>query len=142
MQVGKEIRWQRFEAELRNSLADGVQLEQRLAERALSNSRRRKVAASAAITPRVTIHEDASVRATVFEVCAPDSVGLLHRLTCIFARYGLDIVHAKVLTLGDDVVDTFYVTGSDGDAIVEPLAVLDVKAELERALGEESGGVC
>ncbi len=131
---GKEIRWQRFESELLKSLADGHQLEKRLAERAATSSRRRRVAPSAALTPRVTIHGDASERATVFEVCAPDSVGLLHRLTSVFARHGLNIVHAKVLTLGDDVVDTFYVTGADGRVVVEPRVMHAVQGELEGAL--------
>ena len=138
--VGREIRWQRFQSELEKSLGDGQELERRLADRAASSARRRKVAPSAAITPRVTIHDDASERATVIEVCAPDSVGLLHRLTSVFARHGLDIVHAKVLTLGDDVVDTFYATGANGRLVSEPHALMGVKADLERALAPMSTG--
>ncbi len=133
---GKEVRWQRFESELLKSLGDGEQLEKRLAERAATSSRRRKVAPSAALTPRVTIHEDASERATVIEVCAPDSVGLLHRLTSVFARHGLNILHAKVLTLGDDVVDTFYLTGANGCLVVKPEALQAVQEELEGALAD------
>ncbi len=133
---GREIPWHRFESELAKSLGDGEELERRLADRAASSARRRKVAPSAAITPRVTIHDDASERATVIEVCAPDSIGLLHRLTSVFARHGLNIVHAKVLTLGDDVVDTFYATGANGALVSEPHALMGVKTDLERALSE------
>ncbi|MFM8507588.1 MAG: ACT domain-containing protein, partial [Actinomycetota bacterium] len=52
--------------------------------------------------------------ATVVEVHAPDRVGLLRDVTRVFANEGLDIRHARVVTLGDNVVDTFYLSERDG----------------------------
>ena len=42
------------------------------------------------------------------EVHAPDRIGLLHDITNVFAEMQLDIRHARIVTLGDNVVDTFY----------------------------------
>ena len=43
------------------------------------------------------------------EVRAPDAVGVLHKVTAAIAAQGLDISSARVTTLGNAVVDTFYV---------------------------------
>jgi [protein-PII] uridylyltransferase len=60
------------------------------------------------------VHEGASQSATVVEVRAPDSVGLLYRITGVISGCGYDIRHAKVLTLGHEVVDTFYLRDAHG----------------------------
>ncbi|HYA43995.1 MAG TPA: ACT domain-containing protein, partial [Acidimicrobiales bacterium] len=65
---------------------------------------------------RVIIDNKASVRSTVVEVRAPDAPGVLHRITAAIARQGLDIVSARVATLGTAVVDSFYVQ-ADGAKI-------------------------
>jgi [protein-PII] uridylyltransferase len=57
---------------------------------------------------RVIVHNDASARATVVEVRAPDAPGVLHRITAAIAGQGLDIISARVATLGNAVVDSFY----------------------------------
>ena len=59
--------------------------------------------------PRVVVDNHASRDATVVEVHAPDSIGVLYRITRALAELDLDIVSAKVQTLGDRVVDAFYV---------------------------------
>jgi len=77
----------------------------------------------------VRIDNDASSNATVIEMRAPDRVGLLYRITKSIADLGLDIRHARVQTLGPEVVDTFYVRYTDSKVLDE-----DHLAELERAL--------
>jgi [protein-PII] uridylyltransferase len=72
---------------------------------------------------------DASSRATVVEVHAPDSIGVLHRITSAIADFHLDIVRARVQTLLDEVVDTFYVQVPGGGKVPE-----DVWPELRRAI--------
>ncbi|MDA8278396.1 MAG: [protein-PII] uridylyltransferase [Actinomycetota bacterium] len=114
----RETNWTRFEVDLRKAIDDRSYLERRIAEKTSSNSRkRRSVAESAKIPPRVTIYDDASDRATVVEVCGPDEVGTLYRLTAVIASMDLDIAHAKALTIGDDVVDTFYIVDKSGSSI-------------------------
>jgi [protein-PII] uridylyltransferase len=77
----------------------------------------------------VRIDNEASSNATVVEVVARDRIGLLYRITKALADLGLDIRHARVQTLGPDVVDSFYVRAGEGK-------VTDAYhlAELERAL--------
>ena len=53
-----------------------------------------------ALSPSVVFVDGASSNATVIEVRAPDSIGLLHRLTTALAEMGLDIRHATVQTIG------------------------------------------
>jgi [protein-PII] uridylyltransferase len=114
----RETNWTRFEVDLRKAIEDRTYLERRIAEKTSSNARkRRSVAESAKIPPRVTIYDDASDRATVVEVCGPDEVGTLYRLTAAIASMDLDIAHAKALTIGDDVVDTFYIVDKSGSVI-------------------------
>ena len=64
--------------------------------------------------PSVTFHDDESHASTVIEVRAPNSIGVLHRIAKALAELGLDIRHATVQTLGEEVVDTFYVQGRNG----------------------------
>ena len=78
-------------------------------------SRRTAVARRAA--PRVLVDNEASVRATLVEVRAPDGIAVLYRITHALADLGLDVRHAKVATLGAEVVDAFYVTDTGGKKV-------------------------
>jgi [protein-PII] uridylyltransferase len=42
---------------------------------------------------------------------------LLHDITYVFAEMQLDIRHARIVTLGDNVVDTFYLCEQNGAQI-------------------------
>lgn len=57
----------------------------------------------------VRILNDASEHSTVIEVRATDAVGLLYAVTSAIAELDLDIHSAKVDTLGERVVDAFYI---------------------------------
>ena len=72
----------------------------RLAERARTYRRRRRIGRGQAGAPSIIFVDGASHNATVIEVRAPDSLGLLHRLTVALAELGLDIRHATVQTSG------------------------------------------
>ena len=76
-------------------------------EKAYSQSRAPRSARVA--EPRVIVDNEASAGATVVEVRSPDAVGLLHAVTRTLAEHGLDVLSAKVSTLGHEVVDAFYV---------------------------------
>jgi [protein-PII] uridylyltransferase len=78
----------------------------------------------------VTLDNDASATATVVEVRAPDRTGTLYRITRALADLELDIRHAKVASLGHEVVDAFYVVDAAGDKLTDP----DHMREVERAV--------
>jgi [protein-PII] uridylyltransferase len=69
------------------------------------------------------------------EVRAPDGIAVLYRITRALAGLGLDVRHAKVATLGAEVVDTFYVVEADGRKV-------DVsrRQEVQRAVLTVLGG--
>ncbi|MGB9376964.1 MAG: [protein-PII] uridylyltransferase, partial [Mycobacteriales bacterium] len=61
--------------------------------------------------PRVLWFDDAATDATVLELRAADSVGLLHRVTAALEHCCAEIRSALVATIGGDVVDAFYLGG-------------------------------
>ena len=79
---------------------------------------------------------DASPRATVIEVRAPDAVGLLYRVTASMAELEIDIRSAKIQTLGDHVVDAFYVRDAAGAKITDEGHLGEIERALLHALAE------
>ena len=132
---GPTIIWDKVIGDLESALRGALALESRLAERArvYGAPSRRGVVHEA---PRVVVDNDASRDATVVEVHAPDSIGVLYRITRALADLDLDIVTAKVQTLGDRVVDSFYVRDSGGGRLDDVTRIVEV----ERALLHELAG--
>jgi [protein-PII] uridylyltransferase len=126
---GPTFSWDRVEGDLERGLAGQLAIRARLAERARTYGHRRPTTLGAT-EPEVRFDLAASDGSTVVEVHAPDSLGVLYRITRALTDLDLDIVSAKVQTLGPQVVDSFYVRGPDGRKVTDP-AVL---AETERAL--------
>jgi [protein-PII] uridylyltransferase len=87
---------------------------------------------------RVIVDNEAATNATVVEVRAPDAPGVLHRITGAIAALGLDIVSARVATLGHAVVDSFYVRYG-GAKLTGAEAADEMRRALEEALGEPQG---
>jgi [protein-PII] uridylyltransferase len=83
----------------------------------------------------VTVDNDASQTATVLEVRAPDEIGLLHRITRALFNAGLDVVSARVSTLGEMVVDAFYVRESQGTKLTDTERLSVVTAAIEHEIG-------
>jgi len=128
--VGGEPRWQRFEQDLSRALDGELALEARLAERADTYSSKRRQRTRHRIKPSVTIDNDASEAASVVEVRGPDAHGFLYRVTRALFELQLDIRHAKVSTLGNEVIDSFYVVDQRGAKLIQVERI----AELERAV--------
>ena len=116
-------------ADLERALAGRLAIRARLADRARTYGSRRKPAHEV-VEPEVHFDVDASARATVVEVHAADGLGVLYRITSALSDLDLDIVGAKVQTLGAHVVDSFFVQGADGAKVTDA----GVLAETERAL--------
>ena len=78
----------------------------------------------------VEVNTDESDTDTVVEVHADDDVGLLYRLASAFVELHVDVRVAKVATLGQRVVDVFYVRDANGRKIDDPEAVESLGAAL------------
>jgi len=123
---GPTIGWEKVLADVEKMLEGRLALEARLAERArIYGGRTRQ--APLHEPARVVVDNTASRDATVVEVHAPDSIGVLYRITRALAELQLDIVSAKVQTLGDRVVDAFYVRDATGGRLEDPSLLVEVE---------------
>lgn len=125
---GPSVPWDEVLADLDAALDGRLAVEARLAQRAETYDRRR-ARSPLPTTPEVEVHPDESSHATVVEVRAPDSVGVLYRITAAIAGLDLDIVRARVQTMADEVVDSFYLQDPRGEKVPA-----DRLPELRRAI--------
>lgn len=130
--------WAEIIADVHRALRGELALSARLAERARTYRRRRRPAAASVVAPSVTFVDEASSNATVIEVRALDSIGLLHRVAWALAEMGLDIRHATVQTIGPSVVDSFYVRTSDGAKVIDAFHRAEVERAVLHAVGSPS----
>ncbi len=112
-------------ADLARALAGELGLAQRLRDK------ERTYGSATSRPPTVTWLDDVATDATVCEVRAEDSIGLLCRVTAAFERSGVNVRAALVSSLGGSVVDAFYVTTRSG-ARVPVEARSDIELELRR----------
>lgn len=97
--------------------------------RAKERSYARSTAPSAGQPPIVLWFDDEATDATVVEIRAADSIGLLCRVTAALDRCQLDVRSALVASTAGSVVDSFYVTTRDGGLVPHELRA-DVEAQL------------
>ena len=128
------ISWPKVVADLHRALDGQLAIEARLAERARTY-RRRGALAAGETTASVRVDNLASSNATVVEVHALDRVGVLYRITKALAELGLDIRHAKVQTLGPEVIDSFYVQTVAGTKLTDDFHVGEVERAVLHAVG-------
>lgn len=117
----------RLTAQLHAGSEGRLALDARVDDRRRVYSRKRRSAQP--IVPNVTFDNTTSDVATVIEVSGPDEVGLLYRIARALAELGVAVASARIQTIGDAVVDAFYVT-NEGEKILDA-AHLD---EIERAV--------
>ncbi len=119
---------------LRNDIARALDGDLDLTHRLTVRDASRRLPASPPAAPRVDLVEAASVTATVLEVRAGDRPGLLYRLGRALALMGVSIRGARVVTLGAEAVDVFYLQDSAG----QPLSDLAAREAL-RLLTDAAG---
>ncbi len=99
-------------ADLARAMEGQLGLADKLREKEQAYARRSDPSARRA--PTVKWFDDEATDATVLEIRAEDSIGLLCRVTAALERSGLDVRGARVASLGGSVVDSFYVTTNSG----------------------------
>lgn len=130
----QSVSWQRIERDLRSALDGRLELHSRLRERARVYEGTNRTKAARLAEPLVLVHNDASEAATVIEVRAPDGVGVLYRIATALAACGLDVISARVATLGHEVVDSFYLTDSEGQKVQDDVVLTQAKTMILEAL--------
>jgi [protein-PII] uridylyltransferase len=124
----------RIENDLRAALSGELALDPRLQAPERDQAARRPRSAHPAQVVVLT-DDSASARATVVEVRAPDSFGLLHRIARALTECALDVASAHVSTLGHEVVDVFYVRDALTRTKLDPTRRDEVRDYLRAVLG-------
>lgn len=68
---------------------------------------------------QITFSEDPLQNRTVLEIIAGDRPGLLSEIGKVFLAEQIDVITAKIMTIGERAEDVFYVTDSRGGALDE-----------------------
>src|SRR5215207_3594214 len=132
VQAPATLRWQRLGADLDAAWSGRLAVEARLERKA------RDYRPVAPVEPDVRVLPDESAHSTVVEVRAGDALGLLHAIAAALGDLDLDVRVAKIDTLGDRVVDTFYVRSPWGAKLSDEQAdelTLAVHHRATRLLG-------
>ena len=119
----------RVEQQLLLGVTGRLALEARVAERRRTYARSFKRTSAYSIGSTVSFDNDSSAHATIVEVNCRDQIGLLYRISRSLSEMGIGIATARIQTIGDAVIDAFYVT-ADGAKILDTGHL----AETERAV--------
>jgi [protein-PII] uridylyltransferase len=82
---------------------------------------------------RTSLHTDTIRNCSVLEVISPDRPGLLACIGRIFANADIQLLNAKIATLGERVEDIFLIATADGKPIHDPV----IAEKLQRDICEE-----
>jgi [protein-PII] uridylyltransferase len=84
--------------------------------------------------PRVQIDNDSSADATIIEVFAEDTDGLLLALARTLYEHGFSVRSAKISTYLDQIVDAFHVVDlSVGSKVEDPARLAEARKALKQA---------
>jgi [protein-PII] uridylyltransferase len=99
--------WARVEGDLVDAAIGRLAVRARVARKARADAPRPGRLPD--LPTSVTCSEDPSGRSTIVEVHTVDRLGVLYAITSAIAELELDIVVARVQTVGHEVTDVFYV---------------------------------
>ena len=83
------------------------------------------------IAPRVSLQPDERAQKWLLSISASDRVGLLYSVARVLANHKVNLLLAKISTLGERVEDTFLI---DGAVLQQNKAQLEIETELLAAL--------
>ena len=83
------------------------------------------------IAPRVALQPDEKAQRWLLTISASDRVGLLYSVARVLAKHNLNLLLAKITTLGERVEDTFLI---DGAELQQNRSQLEIETELLEAL--------
>lgn len=123
-------RLQQFKKDLMEMLSGKIFLKDLLSKRKVSNGIKQKVIPR--VPEEVKINNQDSDFYTIVEVIGEDRVGILYDITQALTDHGCDIHFARVSTLGNRIVDVFYVQDAWGEKIEEKNRIDQLKRTLFR----------
>ena len=103
--------WKNVKNTLSELFAGETHLQKMLKSRVRYTGKQKKIA----ITPRVYVERTADNPFTFIRVEARDHIGMLFKVSSVFADFGIRIHRAKISTQGDRAIDVFYVSLKNPD---------------------------
>jgi [protein-PII] uridylyltransferase len=91
------------------------------------------------IPTRATISNNINNNSTILEVICPDRPGLLALIGRIFLQFNIQLVNAKITTLGEKVEDIFLISDQDGNPLSDPQLCHDLQTEICKQLDQQVG---
>lgn len=131
------VDWERVTDTAARALEGRVALTARVRRRAQNFERFRRRLSAAPPRHDVVIDNEISDVATVVEVHAADSLGLLFWITQAMAELRLNIRSAKVQTFGPQAVDSFYICDAAGGKLADPELLHELDLAIRQAVGQE-----
>jgi [protein-PII] uridylyltransferase len=113
-----ERRLQQFKKDLKEVLSGKISLKLLLSQREESSWIQKKVIPK--VPGESKVNNQDSDFYTIIEITGEDRLGVLYEITQALTDCGCDIHFARISTLGNRVVDVFYVQDEWGEKIVEP----------------------
>jgi [protein-PII] uridylyltransferase len=127
-----EQRLQQLERDLEEILSGKVALKDLFSKREESKWAQQKVVPR--VSTEVKINNEDSDFYTIVEIMGEDRLGILYEITQALTDHGCDIHFARISTLGNRIVDVFYVQDTWGEKIEETQKVEQLKQTLLRRL--------
>ena len=128
----RELWREAVRTQLVDVLEGRVQVQELLAQRRRRPTRVRKSARQG--DPKVSVTNSESDFYTIADVVADDRAGLLHDLTEVIAKHGLEIYISKAATVLDQVSDTFYLKNAEGQKIYDEDRLFSLRRDLLAAV--------
>ena len=108
-----------------------------LSKRNESNGIKQKVIPR--VSGEVKINNQDSDFYTIVEVIGEDQLGILYEVTQALTDHGCDIHFARISTLGNRIVDVFYIQDEWGEKIVERQKIEHLEQTLLRRFPTREG---
>jgi [protein-PII] uridylyltransferase len=106
---------QQFKKDLEAILSSSLSLKDLLSQRKESNGLKKKVIP--AVAAEVTVNNRGSDFYTLIEISGEDRMGILYEITQTLTDHGCDIHFARISTLGNRLLDVFYVQDTWGEKL-------------------------
>jgi [protein-PII] uridylyltransferase len=127
-----ERRLEQFKNDLENILSGKASLKDLISQRKETNWVQQKVIPK--VSPEVKVNNQDSDFYTIIEVTGEDRLGILYEITQGLTDHGCNIHFARISTLGNRILDVFYVQDEWGEKIGEKQKVDNLKQTLLQRL--------
>ncbi len=130
----KQIDWLTIQKDINEALSKKQDLQKLLNER--NKSYQSYIRPQSAYTPttKVNIDNTTSEQFSILEVRSPDYTGILYTITSCLAEENIDVASALVDTLGNEVIDTFYIRDGHGNKITDATKLEELRQRIKDSI--------